>query len=84
MRNSIKRTAVFGPMPATCVISGAVAARSLGGRLFYSLFHHEPIQPQKIRAPFEFESNGVDGAFVNMGMGVGLFERCRVKMHPAF
>jgi SAM-dependent methyltransferase len=52
-------------------------AATFGGRLFYSLFHHEPTHPHLIRAPFEFESNGVDGEFANMGMGVGLFKRCR-------
>jgi SAM-dependent methyltransferase len=48
-------------------------AATFGGKAFYSLFHHEPIQPQRVAPPFEFEANGVDGEFANMGMGVGLF-----------
>ena len=51
----------------------AEPAATLGGRIFYSLCHHEPIQPQLIVRPFEFDANGVDGEFANMGMGVGLF-----------
>jgi hypothetical protein len=45
------------------------------GRIFYKLFHHEPIEPREIGSPFEFEANGTDGEFANMGMGVGLFVR---------
>ena len=45
------------------------------GRVFYSSFHHEPVRVKEIIPPFEFESNGPDGTFANMGMGVGLFER---------
>jgi|TARA_B110000977_G_scaffold103300_1_gene134829 SAM-dependent methyltransferase len=48
-------------------------AATFGGRLFYSLFHHEPTCPHLIRAPYEFKSNTEDGGFANMGMGVGLF-----------
>lgn len=52
-------------------------AATVGGRLFYSLFHHEPILPKFITPPFKFEPNGDDGEFANMGMGVGLFLRHR-------
>ena len=48
-------------------------AATFGGRLFYSLFHHEPIQPQLIVPSFKFDANGAGGEFANMGMGVGLF-----------
>jgi len=48
-------------------------AATLWGRFFYSLCHHEPIVPQLIVPPFEFDANGVDGEFANMGMAVGLF-----------
>jgi hypothetical protein len=50
------------------------------GRLFYTLCHHEPIRPAEIRPPFEFEPNGPDGEFANMGMGVGLFRRNREEV----
>ena len=52
-------------------------AATLGGRVFYSLCHHEPIQPQLIVPSFEFEANGPDGEFANMGMGLGVFMRTR-------
>ena len=54
-------------------------AATFGGRIFYTLFHHEPIQPQLVMPSFAFEANGADGEFANMGMGVGLFIRNRVK-----
>lgn len=52
-------------------------AATLGGSAFYKLFHHEPIKPSQIKAPFEFKSNDPKGNFANMGMGVGLFKHCR-------
>jgi SAM-dependent methyltransferase len=52
-------------------------AATFGGRLFYSLFHHEPTCPHLIRAPYEFKSNTADGGYANMGMGVGLFRAHR-------
>jgi SAM-dependent methyltransferase len=55
-------------------------AATFGGKAFYSLFHHEPIQPQRVVPPFVFEANGVDGEFANMGMGVGLFRDHRATM----
>ena len=48
-------------------------AATAWGRLFYSLFHHEPIQPELIVAPFEFEANGANAEYANMGMSIGLF-----------
>lgn len=47
------------------------------GRIFYGLFHHEPMQPALIQPPFEFAPNGPGEEFANMGMGVGLFRRKR-------
>ncbi len=43
------------------------------GKLFYKLFHHEPMIPAAIRPPFNFDSNGEGNEFANMGMGVALF-----------
>ncbi len=49
-------------------------AATLFGRVFYKLFHHEPIAPQQLLVEdFVYESNGPDGEFANMGMGVALF-----------
>lgn len=48
-------------------------AATMGGRLFYRLFHPEPAAPRQINAPFEFNPNAPDGGFANMGMGVALF-----------
>jgi len=48
-------------------------AATMGGRLFYRLFHPEPVEPDKIHPPFVFDPNGLDGEFANMGMGVALF-----------
>jgi len=45
------------------------------GRLFYGLFHEEPIIPGKLQAPYEFPSDDDKGLFANMGMGVALFKR---------
>lgn len=52
-------------------------AATCWGRVFYRCCHHEPIRPDEVKPPFEFEPNGDDGEFANMGMGVGLFERQR-------
>jgi len=51
------------------------------GRVFYSLCHHEPIQSHLIVPPFEFESNGANKEFANMGMGVGLFVKNRSQVN---
>lgn len=52
-------------------------AATLWGRLFYTLCHHEPIAPARIRPPFNFEPDSPDGDFANMGMAVALFRRHR-------
>ena len=59
-------------------------AATFGGRLFYSLFHHEPTCLRLIRAPYEFKSNTEDGGFANMGMGVGLFRDHRPMLDEQF
>ncbi|CAA6691129.1 MULTISPECIES: methyltransferase domain-containing protein [unclassified Lentimonas] len=48
-------------------------AATVGGGVFYSLFHHEPIQRELAVPPFEFEANGPNAEFANMGIGVSLF-----------
>ena len=55
-------------------------AATLWGRLFYTLCHHEPIEPKQVQAPFNFDANGVDDEFANMGMGVGLFRDHRAEL----
>jgi len=52
-------------------------AATFGGRCFYRLFHHEPIQPQRLHAPYVFPADDAQGAFANMGMGWALFQRDR-------
>lgn len=47
------------------------------GRLFYTLFHPEPIAPARIRTPFVLPPDTEDGEFANMGMAVALFHRER-------
>lgn len=48
-------------------------AATPGGRLFYKLCHHEPMEPAVLQPPFKFEADTPDGEFANMGMGVALF-----------
>ncbi|MEX0326092.1 MAG: hypothetical protein AB3N33_08400 [Puniceicoccaceae bacterium] len=59
-------------------------AATLFGRLFYRLFHEEPIHPFRINPPFEMEPDNETGEFANMGMGVSLFrlnrEACRERL----
>ena len=50
-------------------------AATCGGRWFYKTFHHEPIDPFKIQAPYVFGSDSTDGGYANMGMGWALFIR---------
>ena len=52
-------------------------AATAGGRLFYKLFHPEPMVVAAIQPPFIFEESGESEDFANMGMGVGLFIRHR-------
>jgi SAM-dependent methyltransferase len=51
-------------------------AGTVGGRIFYRWFHHEPCRPQEVQPPFEFAADA-DGAFANMGMAHALFGRQR-------
>jgi len=55
-------------------------AATMGGCLFYRLFHPEPVEPRKIVPPFAFQPNGPAGEFANMGMGVALFKTHQVEM----
>lgn len=48
-------------------------AATLGGRLFYRMFHHEPCRPSSLRDPFVLEPDDEKGNFANMGMGIALF-----------
>ncbi len=43
------------------------------GLIFYRLFHHEPIAPERLKPPFEFDADSEEGEFANMGMAVALF-----------
>jgi len=52
-------------------------AATLGGRWFYKMFHHEPIEPVKIQEPYVFTADSADGDYANMGMGWALFARER-------
>ena len=47
------------------------------GRLFYTLFHSEPIAPGKIAPPFVLPPDTPDGQFANMGMALSLFKKHR-------
>ncbi|MGB0370679.1 MAG: class I SAM-dependent methyltransferase [Opitutales bacterium] len=53
---------------------------TIGGKLLYRLFHHEPCLPELIQPPFEFAPNESGGGFANMGMGVGLFRNFRSEV----
>lgn len=52
-------------------------AATVCGRLFYRLFHHEPIVPAAINAPYDFREDKYGGEFANMAMAWCLFERDR-------
>ena len=52
-------------------------AATLFGRIFYTLFHEEPIEPSRIAPPFVMEPDNDQGTFANMGMGVALFRNHR-------
>lgn len=47
------------------------------GRIFYTLFHSEPIAPAKIVPPFVMPPDNESGEFANMGMAVSLFKHHR-------
>ena len=53
------------------------------GRLFYSLFHQEPISPKDIVPPFEFQPNQGPVEFANMAMGTSLFVQHRSRVEKA-
>ena len=50
----------------------AEPAGTVGGRLFYRLFHREPCRPAEVLSPFRFATDA-DGEFANMGMAHALF-----------
>jgi len=58
------------------IVMGEPAATP-GGRLFYRLFHHEPIRPEAVHPPYAFPSDAHDTEFANMGMAWALFWRDR-------
>lgn len=81
----LKQPMLFFESAATVLCPGGriilvEPAATLGGCAFYKLFHHEPIRPSKIKEPFDFESDGSNGEFANMGMGIGLFKHCRSQV----
>lgn len=53
------------------------------GRLFYGLFHQEPISPKEIVPPFEFQPNQGPIEFANMAMGTSLFVQHRERVGKA-
>jgi len=55
-------------------------AATPGGRVFYGLFHHEPIEMKEVSPPFTFPEPNHQGGFANMGMAVGLFVNNRQWM----
>lgn len=58
--------------PGGRIVLGEPAATPLG-RLFYGLFHHEPMRPHLLQPPFTLEPDAPDGEFANMAMAVALF-----------
>jgi hypothetical protein len=50
-------------------------AATAWGRIFYRLFHPEPIRPTEIQPPFVFQPDTQTGEFANMGMAVGLLRQ---------
>lgn len=56
----------------------AEPAGTLGGCLFYRMFHPEPCRPAEILSPYVFPA-GADGLFANMGMAHALFGRERSR-----
>lgn len=55
-------------------------AATAGGRAFYRLFHHEPVDLQAIEPPFEFAADADGHGFANMAMAEGLFRRWRTRV----
>lgn len=58
--------------PGGRIILAEPAATSWG-RLFYKLFHHEPMAPDVLQPPFRLVDDNQDGEFANMGMCTALF-----------
>ena len=58
-------------------------AATFFGRIFYTLFHQEPIKPSLIQPPFEMEPDNDQGEFANMGMGVSLFRLNKDACHDS-
>lgn len=52
------------------------AATALG-RVFYRMFHHEPIEPAGVGQPYIFGSSESSPEFANMGIGWAMFGRDR-------
>ncbi|HYD84173.1 MAG TPA: hypothetical protein VEA63_08965, partial [Opitutus sp.] len=50
------------------------------GRAFYRAFHHEPCDPETLRAPWVFGAEAKSGEFANMGMAWALFVRDRANV----
>lgn len=55
----------------------AEPAATAWGRAFYGAFHHEPIHPSEIVAPYVFPVDTKSGDFANMAMAWSLFARDR-------
>lgn len=49
-------------------------AATLGGTVFYKLFHHEPIAANQLTPPFNIQVDCAEGGFANMGMAMALFK----------
>lgn len=60
----------------------AEPAATAGARCFYRLFHHEPMDLDAVRPPFEFAPRARDRGFANMAMAHGLFLRHRRHLEP--
>lgn len=57
-------------------------AGTLFGRVFYGMFHPEPLKPRAIVPPFIFDAKEDSGEFANMAMGTSLFVRHRDSVDP--
>jgi SAM-dependent methyltransferase len=56
-------------------------AATMGGRLFYRLFHHEPMDLSRAGPPFVFSAGDAE-EFSNMAIAYGMFERHASCMEP--
>ena len=55
-------------------------AGTVFGKLFYRLFHPEPVSPREITPPFVFEPAPASGEFANMGMAISMFVKYRSEV----